>query len=147
MYDGDGSAFGIKGPNGSAHIENTLASFFASQDLASEPSAFDGRSDYDAFINVGIPAGGLFTGAEGIMTLEQADLYDGEAGIAFDPCCHLACDTIDNVSERALDEMSDAIAHATLTYAMTTSAVSGTAKASAKAAGYNPVFKGHHLAK
>ena len=38
--------------------------YFDSQGLATEPTAFDGRSDYDAFINVGIPAGGLFTGAE-----------------------------------------------------------------------------------
>ena len=33
---------------------------------------FDGRSDYGPFIAVGIPAGGLFTGAEGVKTAEQA---------------------------------------------------------------------------
>ena len=46
--------------------------YFAGQGLASEPTAFDGRSDYGPFIAVGIPAGGLFTGAEGIKTAEQA---------------------------------------------------------------------------
>jgi Zn-dependent M28 family amino/carboxypeptidase len=147
VYDGDGSAFGIKGPNGSAHIEDTFSSFFASQGLASEPTAFDGRSDYDAFINVGIPAGGLFTGAEEIKTVEQQAIYGGTAGIAFDPCYHLACDTFDNVSEEALDQMSDAVAHATLTYAMTTSAVNGTAKASDKSVGYDPAFKGHRAVR
>ena len=147
VYDGDGSAFGIKGPNGSTHIENTFVSFFASQGLASEPTAFDGRSDYDAFINVGVPAGGLFTGAEGIKTAEEAAIYGGTAGIAYDPCYHQACDTFANNSDTGLDQMSDAIAHATLTYAMTTSAVSGTAKASSNAVGYDPVFKGHHATR
>ena len=147
VYDGDGSAFGIKGPNGSTHIENTFVSFFASQGLASEPTAFDGRSDYDAFINVGVPAGGLFTGAEGIKTAEEAAIYGGTAGIAYDPCYHQACDTFANNSDTGLDQMSDAIAHATLTYAMTRSAVSGTAKASSNAVGYDPVFKGHHATR
>ena len=91
-------------------------------------TAFDGRSDYDDFISVGIPAGGLFTGAEGIKTDEEAAIYGGTAGVAYDPCYHEACDTVANYSPTGLDQMSDAIAHATLTYAMTTSAVNGTAK-------------------
>ena len=51
--------------------------YFASQGLESEPTEFDGRSDYDAFITAGIPAGGLFTGAEDIKTAEQAAIYGG----------------------------------------------------------------------
>ena len=39
-----------------------------------------------------------------------------------------ACDTFANVDLVALDEMTDAIAHAILTFAMTTSAVQGTDK-------------------
>ena len=128
VYDGDGSAFGVKGPNGSAQVEQVFLDYFASQGLATEPTEFDGRSDYFAFINNGIPAGGLFTGAEGIKTAEQAAVYGGTAGAPYDPCYHQACDTIDNLNTRALDQMSDAIAHATLTFAMTTSAVNGTAK-------------------
>ena len=53
-----------------------------SQGLATEPTAFDGRSDYGAFIDVGIPAGGLFTGAEGIKTAAQAAIYGGDAGVS-----------------------------------------------------------------
>ena len=102
--------------------------YFASEGLATEPTAFDGRSDYGPFIDVGIPAGGLFTGAEGIKTTEQAFIYGGTAGEAYDPCYHLACDTYANISLEALDQMSDAAAHAVLTFAMTTSAVSGTGK-------------------
>src|SRR5690606_18381794 len=71
VYDGDGSAFGDVGPDGSAEIEKLFEDFFAGRGLASEPTAFDGRSDYFAFIDAGIPAGGLFTGAEGEKTVEQ----------------------------------------------------------------------------
>jgi Zn-dependent M28 family amino/carboxypeptidase len=142
VYDGDGSSFGVKGPSGSGHVERTFVDFFGSLGLASEPTQFDGRSDYDAFINAGIPAGGLFTGAEGVKTAEQAAIYGGTAGIAYDPCYHAPCDTFANVSLRALDQMSDAVAHATLTYAMTKSDINGTGKASTTAAGATE-FKGH----
>ncbi|MPZ61287.1 MAG: M20/M25/M40 family metallo-hydrolase [Propionibacteriales bacterium] len=143
VYDGDGSAFGIRGPSGSAHIEDTFTDFFGSQGLESAPTAFDGRSDYQAFINVGIPAGGLFTGAEGIKTEEQAEVYGGTAGIAYDPCYHQACDTIDNVSLDAVDQMSDAIAHTALTYAMSKSGVNGTKSSDGGGAGAAD-FAGSH---
>ncbi len=146
VYDGDGSAFGADGPNGSGSIEDVFTEYFSSQTLASEPTEFDGRSDYDAFINAGIPAGGLFTGAEGIKTAEEADTYGGTAGVAYDPCYHQACDTIDNLSETALDQMSDAVAHATLLYAMTRSSVNGTDNASNKAK-ENMEFRGSLLKK
>lgn len=132
VYDGDGDAFGTTGPNGSAVIEDVFTDFFDSQDAFTEPTAFDGRSDYFGFIEAGIPAGGLFTGAEGIKTAQQAEDFGGTAGVAYDPCYHAACDTLANLSLDTLDIMSDAIAHSTLTFAETTSAVNGTAKGKAK---------------
>ena len=144
VYDGDGSAFGVDGPSGSGRIEDVFVDYFASQGLATEPTEFDGRSDYDAFINAGIPAGGLFTGAEGIKTAAQAAVYGGMAGVAYDPCYHQACDTIANLSSTALDQMSDAIAHSTLVFALTKSSVSGTDKAS-NTAKDNMQFKGSKL--
>jgi Zn-dependent M28 family amino/carboxypeptidase len=132
VYDGDGSATGAVGPNGSANVEQVFNDYFAAMGLPVEPTAFDGRSDYGPFIAVGIPAGGLFTGAEGIKTPEEVAIYGGTAGEQYDPCYHLACDTFDNISLQALDEMSDAAAHATLAFAMTTSSLNGTDKASSK---------------
>jgi Zn-dependent M28 family amino/carboxypeptidase len=134
VYDGDGSATPQAGPNGSGNIEDVFLDYFADEGggLATEPTAFDGRSDYGPFIAVGIPAGGLFTGAEGIKTAQQAADYGGTAGDQYDPCYHQACDTFANVSFEALDQMSDAAAHAILTFAMTTSAVKGTDKGSSK---------------
>ena len=126
VYDGDGSDTSLAGPNGSAKIEQVFLDYFAEQGLPVEPTEFSGRSDYGPFIAVGIPAGGLFTGAEGIKTDEQAAVYGGSAGDQYDPCYHLACDTFNNISLEALDQMSDAAAHSVMTFAMTTSAVNGT---------------------
>jgi Zn-dependent M28 family amino/carboxypeptidase len=120
VYDGDNSAFPVgpgaaAGPPGSAFIEDLFVDYFDSQGLASDPTPFSGRSDYGPFIAVGIPAGGLFTGAEGIKTAEQAAIYGGSAGVAYDPCYHQLCDTYANNSDTGLDQMSDAAAHVVLT--------------------------------
>ena len=85
VYDGDGDAFGEAGPEGSAEIEAVFNDYFASQSIPTAPTAFDGRSDYFGFINAGIPAGGLFTGAEGIKTAEEAATFGGTAGAPVRP--------------------------------------------------------------
>jgi Zn-dependent M28 family amino/carboxypeptidase len=126
VYDGDGSDTGPVGPPGSAQIEDIFNQYFASQGLATEPTAFDGRSDYGPFIAVGIPSGGLFTGAEGIKTAEEAAVWGGTAGVAYDPCYHQACDTYANNSDDALAANSDAVAYAALTYGMSTNLINGT---------------------
>jgi Zn-dependent M28 family amino/carboxypeptidase len=117
VYDGDGDDFGTAGPPGSDDIEHTFENYFASIGLATDPTAFDGRSDYKPFIDVGIPAGGLFTGAEGVKTAEQQARYGGVTGEAYDRCYHQACDTYSNNSTPGLRQMSDAAAHATAVYA------------------------------
>jgi Zn-dependent M28 family amino/carboxypeptidase len=115
VYDGDGSDHDIAGPNGSGSIERVFADYFDSQGLAFETIPFDGRSDYDAFTTAGIPAGGIFSGAEAPKTEQQEEWYGGDAGAWLDPCYHQACDTIANLSAKSLDELGDAAAHATLT--------------------------------
>jgi Zn-dependent M28 family amino/carboxypeptidase len=121
VYDGDGDSTPEDdedaGPPGSDSIEDLFNKYFADKGLASDPTPFDGRSDYGPFIAVGIPAGGLFSGAEGIKTAEQAQVYGGTADVAYDKCYHLACDTITNLNTKALSELGDAAAHATLTLA------------------------------
>ena len=69
VYDGDLSDSAPPpggAPDGSGQIEGVFADYFRSQKLKHDPTAFDGRSDYGPFIANGVPAGGLFTGAEGI---------------------------------------------------------------------------------
>ena len=91
----------------------------------------------------GIPAGGLFSGAEGIKTEDQAEIFGGEAGEPYDPCYHAACDDLSNVDSAFFETMADAVAHATLIFAQTTSAVNGTAKGGGGGAGLDPAFRGH----
>jgi Zn-dependent M28 family amino/carboxypeptidase len=117
VYDGDGSDTPTAGPAGSGQIEAVFNNYFAGQGLATDPTAFDGRSDYGPFIGVGIPGGGLFSGAEGTKTAEQAATYGGTAGEPYDACYHQACDTITNLSTKALAELGDGVAHATWTLA------------------------------
>lgn len=126
VYDGSGDV-GPAGPAGSAAIEDLFAGFYAARGLAFEPTAFDGRSDYGPFIAAGvdIPAGGLFTGAEGIKTAAQATTYGGTAGAPYDPCYHASCDTYANNNDTVLDLNADAVAFATLTYATSTRSVTG----------------------
>jgi Zn-dependent M28 family amino/carboxypeptidase len=119
VYDGDGSDTPVAGPPGSAQIEKVFTTYFASQKLANKPTEFSGRSDYGPFIAVGIPAGGLFSGAEGVKTAEEATVYGGTAGVAYDKCYHSACDDMTNLNTKALAELGDAAAHSVYTLALT----------------------------
>jgi Zn-dependent M28 family amino/carboxypeptidase len=148
VYDGDnsgGTAAPGFIPEGSAQIEDVFEQFYADRGEPSQDSEFSGRSDYGPFIAVGIPAGGLFTGAEVPKTAAEAALYGGVAGASYDPCYHQACDNltgagqdtalydqlradytlIGNINVHALDVNSDAIATAVLTFAYDTSTVNG----------------------
>jgi Zn-dependent M28 family amino/carboxypeptidase len=125
VYDGDNSSFPVgpgaaPGPAGSGTLEQVFNDYFDSQALAKAPTPFSGRSDYGPFIAVGIPAGGLFTGAEGIKTAAEAATFGGTAGQQYDPCYHLACDTFSGTDTqlalRGLDQMSDAVAHSVLLF-------------------------------
>jgi len=118
VYDGNGSTFpDASGPNGSGLVENVFLAFFAQRNLATTPTAFDGRSDYVAFTDAGIPAGGIFAGAEGIKTEAEARIYGGTAGQPYDSCYHEACDTIANINNTVLDQFSDAVANSVVVFA------------------------------
>ena len=98
--------------------EKVFTDYFAIRGIRVEVnSALDGRSDHVRFEARGIPAGGLFSGAEGIKTAEEAAAFGGEAGAAHDPCYHRPCDDLNNLDEKVLNQFSDAAAHATVTLA------------------------------
>jgi len=125
VLDGDNSD-GVgagAGPAGSAEIERTFATFFDLNGIPSKGTDLSGRSDYRPFALNNVPVGGVFAGAEGIKTVEEAAVWGGAAGIAYDPCYQQACDTFANNNDRALDINADATAYATLKYAMDTSDV------------------------
>ena len=118
VHDGDGSDFGHAGPAGSKAIEDILFRYFQENALPAETTPFDGGSDYDAFLSAGIPGGWLFTGDVEKKSQAQAQSFGGAAGKVLDPCYHEACDTIANTNPELLQEMSGALAYATVAYAM-----------------------------
>ncbi|MGA4957934.1 M28 family peptidase [Streptomyces lavendulocolor] len=94
-------------------IEKTFKDYFAGLGVPTEiETEGDGRSDHASFKNVGIPVGGLFTGASRTKTSAQAQKWGGTAGQAFDRCYHSSCDGTSNINDTALDRNSDAVAHA-----------------------------------
>ena len=153
VYDADESSFpapaGVPIPEGSVALEDLFETYFTWQGIPYEDSEFSGRSDYQAFILNDIPASGLFTGAEVPKTEQQEAIWEGVTGEQYDPCYHLACDSLDpdaeeperdpavyaeldaendlvgNVSLEALGVNSDAIAFAVLTLAYSTEDVNG----------------------
>lgn len=175
VYDGDDSAGEGSGPGpvGSTQIEDLFEAFFASRGQQTNAADFSGRSDYGPFIaaGVGIPAGGLFTGAEGVKTAADVAKYGGIAGVAYDPCYHDPCDDLfrvvqkggdaalyaqlrsqytlfGNINTFALDTNADAIATAVITYAFDTSSIpprTAAATARSASAASTTTADGRHL--
>jgi Zn-dependent M28 family amino/carboxypeptidase len=129
VYDGNGDTFSppesTDAPTGSAAIERTFHRYFAKIGTGSVDTAFSGRSDYGPFILENVPAGGLFTGAEGVKNGNEARMFGGRAGVAYDECYHQACDDMGNVSRKALRANTGAIWRAVLKYSRSTESVNG----------------------
>ncbi len=104
-------------PEGSPAIERLLVAYLDSAGKTAQDTSFDGRSDYDGFTLAGIPAGGLFAGAEENMNDEQAKLWNGRAGQPFDPNYHKATDTIEHIDRTALDIQGGGVGYAIGFYA------------------------------
>lgn len=122
-YDGDQST-GLdpdenppRIPEGSAGIERTLVDYLKAAGKTAEDTSFDGRSDYDGFTMAGIPAGGLFSGAEEEKSPQQAGLWGGTPNKPFDPNYHKDTDTLDRVDRTALDINGGGVAWAVGVYA------------------------------
>ncbi|MFB9323048.1 M28 family peptidase [Cryptosporangium minutisporangium] len=173
VYDGDNSTGTGTPPPGSGALETIFRNYLTSRGQQPVDSEFSGRSDYGPFIaeGIGIPAGGLFTGAEGIKTAEEAARFGGVPDVAYDPCYHQACDSfnpvgdgadaatyqrlkaaygkklVGNVNVFALDLNSDAIADAVARLAFDTSGVSapGDTPAAASAGAPSGGLDGHLL--
>lgn len=102
------------------HIKSVFIDFFRQHNLPVETMIMGCSSDHCVPQVLGIPTGGVFTGAGGLKTLEQAFVYGGTFGQPYDPCYHTICDDIRNINAQALDEMSHAAAYAIVTFAYTT---------------------------
>lgn len=123
-YDGDQSAppdtnNGVpRIPEGSAGIERALVAYLQGAGKSPEDISFDGRSDYDGFTQAGVPAGGIFSGAESKMSAEQAKRWDGKAGEPFDPNYHKESDTLEHVNRSAVEVNGGGVAYVVGLYAV-----------------------------
>ena len=119
--DSDGSDVpipdGVNVPEGSAELEKVFTDYFADIDQPNVGTDFSGRSDYQAFIDNGIPASGLFSGADGTKTAEEAEMFGGTVGEKHDTNYHQSTDTIENVSRESVDIFAPAIGFAVHTLA------------------------------
>jgi aminopeptidase Y len=88
-------------PVGSQALRDLYVNWYEEQGLNHTYIPFDGRSDYDAFIKNGIPGGGIATGAEGIKSKKEEEMFGGKAGEWYDHCYHQLCDTVDNLDLKA----------------------------------------------
>jgi aminopeptidase Y len=88
-------------PEGSEELRDLYIDWYEDQGLNYTFIPFDGRSDYDGFIRNGIPGGGIATGAEGIKTKKEAEMFGGKAGDWYDNCYHQLCDDLGNLNMTA----------------------------------------------
>ena len=86
VYDVSGS------PSGSDAIRDALMAAVTREGGVPEPIDPGGGSDHQPFVQAGIPVGGVFSGANEIITASQATSSGATEGRAADPCYHQPCD-------------------------------------------------------
>jgi aminopeptidase Y len=91
VYDAPSAALG------SAQITDFLVSFLEDAGIGAEATDLGSSSDHAAFDAIGIPTGGIFSGATEMKSAAQASKFGGTADEPMDACYHLACDTVENV--------------------------------------------------
>lgn len=112
VYDGDGSSFGDVGVSpASEEIEDLYREFLDQADQGAGETPLLLPSDSYWFAGLGIPTGGLFSGASGIKTEAMAEEVGGVAGEPLDPCYHQACDRIDAIDPTLYAELAAAGVH------------------------------------
>lgn len=119
----------VDAPSGSGAIAQVFEDYFAEQGQVSEPGVLSGRSDYQPFMEAGVPSGGLFSGGDGVKTEEQVEWYGGTAGDQFDPYYHTPEDTLENINWDSVAELAAAGAHGVEFFSESTLPVNGVLRA------------------
>jgi carboxypeptidase Q len=135
ICDGDGSAFGASGPQGSAEVEKLWKDYVKNDvDITTKPSEFNDRSNYSPFLDFGIAAGELTSGADGVKTQEEVALYGGTAGQTYNPNYHTDRDILVNYNVGVGVQMAKEITHAVATYGRNCKTLPANVKRSEKSA-------------
>jgi Zn-dependent M28 family amino/carboxypeptidase len=102
---------GVGGPEGSTALYELFREWFDAHELSTSGAGFSGNSDYQPFVDAGVPSSGLATGAGGSKSSQQAETFGGTAGQAYDVCYHQACDDQLNFNLEVLGQNGKATAH------------------------------------
>jgi aminopeptidase S len=125
VQGGAGADADETGPPGSAEVGRVLVEQLGAAGVSAEATTFDGESDYAAFVEAGVPSGGMLAGDEQAKSDEQAAAWGGRVDENFDRCYHSACDRIDDLDRTAMDRFTDAVAGALAHFATTTEPLDG----------------------
>lgn len=135
IHDGDNSAgsnAGVPPAVGSATLERLTQEYFNGRKLNHVASPFTAGSDYRPFVDAGIVAGGIDTGAGALKTQREVELFGGEVGVPYDSCYHQLCDTIDNLNHDAFTWITQATAHLVATLSADVSPIKNEQKLAAR---------------
>jgi len=102
VYDAPSAALGSK------QIADFLVSYLEEAGIGAEATDLGSSSDHASFDGLGIPTGGIFTGATELKSATQAARFGGTADAPMDACYHLACDRVENVNVELVAELAQA---------------------------------------
>lgn len=97
---------------GSGAITDFLVAYLEQAGMGAERLDIGATSDHAPFDDVGIPTGGIFSGANEIKTAAESAEFGGTADSPMDDCYHLACDTVENVNLENVTLFAEAAAAA-----------------------------------
>ncbi|KAJ2760109.1 hypothetical protein H4S06_001899 [Coemansia sp. BCRC 34490] len=97
---------------GSQQIQRVFEDYFVRHDYPYKITDMVAGSDFVPFVDNGIPAGGVLTGASEIKTIDERKNHGGLARAPLDTCYHRDCDTLLNINVVALHRMSRAAMYA-----------------------------------
>ena len=115
VYDADESTHPAPGtaPTGARDAERVIADRFASTGQPWVDVPFAGPGDHRPFARAGVPVAGVTAGADGTKSPDEAAVFGGTAGLAYDPNHDTVADDVDNVDPDTLSVLAQTVAHAT----------------------------------
>jgi aminopeptidase S len=118
---GAGHSSRKSGSDRSTSVARVLVDQLAVAGVTAETIEFEeGASDYEPFVEAGIPSAAALSGDRQVKTAEQAARWGGRADEVFDPCYHKACDRLNNIDATALNRFTHAVAGTVAHFAMST---------------------------
>ncbi|KAJ2719563.1 hypothetical protein GGI07_005150 [Coemansia sp. Benny D115] len=100
---------------GSQRIQRVFEDYFVRHGYPYQITDMLAGSDFLPFVDNGVPAGGVLTGASEIKSIEDRRVHGGLANAPLDTCYHQDCDTLLNINRQALTKMSKAAMYAVST--------------------------------